>query len=236
MTNIKKKWIPKEDCVGLIAHTSLRASSCEDWNFDSGCSRHMTGVNQILENVRSYTSSHVTFGDGAKGKILGVGKLVSTGLPKLDNVLLVRGLTANLISISQLCDQGMKVNFNKAECLVTDGVGEVTMRGIRSKDNCYLWVPKDVTSMSTCLVSKEEEAKIWHQKLGHLNLSGLKKAIYAEAIRGLPKLQIVESNIFGECQVGKQTRMSHQMLEHQGTTKSQGYDVQRGLSMLNLHI
>jgi len=47
----------------------------------------------------------------------------------------------------------------------------------------------------------------------------MKKAISVEAIGGIPKLQITEGSICGECQVGKQTRMSHPRLEHQGTSK-----------------
>ncbi|MCI39982.1 gag-pol polyprotein [Trifolium medium] len=74
----------------------------------------MTGVEKFLVNIKSYSTSFVTFGDGAKGEIKDVGKLINSGLPKLDNVLLVKGLTANLISISQLRDQGMKVNFTKS--------------------------------------------------------------------------------------------------------------------------
>jgi len=124
----------------MIAHTSLRESSREDWYFDSGCFRHMTGVDKFLEDVRPYVSSYVTFGDGAKRKILGIGNLINNGLPRLDNVLLVKGLTANLINISQLCAQGMEVNFSKSECQITDKKGEVYMRGTRSKENCYLWV------------------------------------------------------------------------------------------------
>jgi hypothetical protein len=62
----------------------------------------------------------VIFGDGAKGEILGIGKLVNNELPNLENVIIVKGLTANLISTSQLCDQGLKVNFTKAECLVSN--------------------------------------------------------------------------------------------------------------------
>jgi hypothetical protein len=173
--NVKKQWKPKSEDVGLIAHTSLRASSREDWYFDSGCSRHMTGVGKFLKDMKSYSSSFVTFGDGAKGEILGIGNLINSDLPKLDNVLLVKGLTANLISISQLCDQGMKVNFTKFECLVTDKNGEVLMRGARSKDNCYLWVSQQEAHVSTCLISKDDEVKLWHQKLGHLNLKGIKK-------------------------------------------------------------
>jgi len=57
--------------------------------------------------------------------------------------------------------------------------------------------------MSTCLVSKEEKVKLWHQKLGHLNLKGMKKAISVDAIRGLPKLKIVEDDICGEFHIGK---------------------------------
>jgi len=61
-------------------------------------------------------------------------------MPRLDNVLLVKGLIVNLISLSQLCDQGLTVNFDKPECQITDKEGEVLMKGTRSKDNCYLWV------------------------------------------------------------------------------------------------
>jgi len=75
--------------------------------------------------------------------MLGIGNLINNGLPNLNNVLLVKGLTYNLISISQLCDQGMNVNFSKSECLVTDEKKEILMRGIKSEGNCYLWIPLD---------------------------------------------------------------------------------------------
>ncbi|KAK2436692.1 secreted RxLR effector protein [Trifolium repens] len=217
---VRKVWQPKAENKGLIAHTSLRASSREDWYFDSGCSRHMTGVETYLKDLKGYASSSVTFGDGAKGEILGIGKLVNKELPNLENVLLVKGLTANLISISQLCDQGLKVNFTKEEYLVSNDQGEILMKGGRSKDNCYLWVSHEEAQLGKCLLGKEDEVQLWHQKLGHLSLSGMKKVVAAEAIRGLPKLKITEGSICGKCQIGKQTRMSHPMLEHQVTSRT----------------
>jgi len=69
------------------------------------------------------------------------------------------------------------------------------------------------------MLSKDEDVRLWHQKLRHLNMQGIKKAIALETIRGIPKLEITERSIFGECQVGKQTRMSHPRLEYQGTSK-----------------
>ncbi|MCI11446.1 putative gag-pol polyprotein, partial [Trifolium medium] len=113
----------------------------------------------------------------------------------------------------------MKVNFTKSECLVTNDKDEVLMKGVRSKDNCYLWVPQESTYSSTCLMTKEDEVKLWHQKLGHLNLKGMKRIISKEAIRGLPKLKIEEGNVCGECQIGKQTKMSHPKLQHLTTSK-----------------
>ena len=109
----KKQWVTKTIIASLIAHTSLRVSTKDDWYFDSGCSRHMTCVKNLLVDIKSHSTSYVTFGDGAKGEIKGVGKLECSGVPKLNNVLLVKGLTANLICISQLCDKGFKVNFTK---------------------------------------------------------------------------------------------------------------------------
>ena len=87
-----------------IAYTSLSASTGSDWYFDSGCSRHMTGDHTFLTNVKPYSNCHVTFGDGVKAKIVGKGKLNYPGMSCLTDALLVEGLTANLISISQLCD------------------------------------------------------------------------------------------------------------------------------------
>ncbi|MCI40303.1 gag-pol polyprotein, partial [Trifolium medium] len=99
-----------------MAHTPLKIPSKEEWYFDSGCSKHMTGENKYLKEVRSYSEGCVIFGDGVKGKIKGIGRLASPGSPCLDDVLLVEGLTTNLNSISQLCEQGLNVHFNNSEC------------------------------------------------------------------------------------------------------------------------
>ncbi|GAA0155189.1 hypothetical protein LIER_12971 [Lithospermum erythrorhizon] len=46
---------------------------------------------------------------GGKKKIVGKGTLSVEGLHTLEDVLLVEGFTANLISVSQLCDNDLKV-------------------------------------------------------------------------------------------------------------------------------
>ncbi|KAG9458354.1 hypothetical protein H6P81_002862 [Aristolochia fimbriata] len=71
------------------------------------------GSTEFLTNLHKENGGQVTFGDGAKGSVVGKGDLNVQGLPKLTNVLLVEGLKANLISISQLCDQNLYVKFTR---------------------------------------------------------------------------------------------------------------------------
>ncbi|XP_050877033.1 uncharacterized protein LOC127080775 [Lathyrus oleraceus] len=135
---VSKKISVKDRDVNLIAHTSLRGSTSEDWYFAHRCSRHMTGVHKYLVDLKSHPTSFIKFSDVIKGEIKGVGKLTYDGSPSLEYVLLVKGLTANLIRISQLYDQRLFVNFSKSKCLVKDKKDDVMMKGIRSKGNCYM--------------------------------------------------------------------------------------------------
>ena len=69
----------------------------------------MTGNRDYLVNYKSYSKGHVTFGDGERSCVVGKGTLNVDGLPSLNNVLHVEGLKANLINISQSCDQNLYV-------------------------------------------------------------------------------------------------------------------------------
>ncbi|KAG9446379.1 hypothetical protein H6P81_012507 [Aristolochia fimbriata] len=106
----------KKDISLFAAHTAEKTNTDGIWYFDSGCSRHMTGSIEFLTNLQKETGGQVTFGDGGKGYVIGGGDLNVQGLPKLRDVLLVDGLIANLISISQLCDQNLYVNFTIDGC------------------------------------------------------------------------------------------------------------------------
>ena len=69
----------------------------------------MTGNKTYLTNYVEFSGGVATFGSGSKGKVPGKGTLNVKGLPSLKNVLYVKGLTANLISLSQMCDDNFFV-------------------------------------------------------------------------------------------------------------------------------
>ena len=97
----------------------------------------MTSNRKYLTDYHVVAESHVFFGDGEKRRALGKGALNADRLPRLKNVLHVEGLKANLMNISQLCDQKLNVKFTKNNCKVLNKSGEVDLKGSRSSDNCY---------------------------------------------------------------------------------------------------
>ncbi|GKF02740.1 hypothetical protein Tco_0029663, partial [Tanacetum coccineum] len=85
--------------------------------FDSGCSGHMTGNKDQLEDFEEFNGGSVTFG-GSKGYIFGKGR-IRVGNLDFDSVSFVKELGHfNLLSISQIWDKQHKVLFTETECLV----------------------------------------------------------------------------------------------------------------------
>ena len=61
--------------------------------------------------------------------IVGKGNISRTCAPNLNDVHLVEGLSANLISISQLCNEGFMVKFCKDGCEVSNAKRRIVMTG-----------------------------------------------------------------------------------------------------------
>lgn len=117
--------IDETNVVRMVAFTALSACLKDKWYFDSGCSRHMASDKNWFESfVDMKVSGSVTFGDGKKACILGKGTVKIIGLPALNDVILVDGLTTILLSISQLCDEFGEVKFNTKNCIVSDLSGK----------------------------------------------------------------------------------------------------------------
>ena len=116
-----------------LCYTTLAALKARDsclWYLDSGCSRHMTGNKGLFKTLFEGKIGTVTFGYGSKSIIRGIGTMVIPGLPIFKVVWYVDGLKANLLSISQICDNGLNVVFTKYECEILDGGGDCMYVGV----------------------------------------------------------------------------------------------------------
>ncbi|XP_059623189.1 uncharacterized protein LOC132266352 [Cornus florida] len=86
-------------------HTALRALGPYGWYFNSGCSRHMTGDRTLFTTFKECSVGSITFGDDKTSTVNGKSKIKFPGIGELKNVLYVKGLATNLLSISQICDE-----------------------------------------------------------------------------------------------------------------------------------
>ena len=124
------------------------------WYLDNGCLRHMTGDRSLFKVFESKKRANVTFGDGSKSQIKGKGII---SLPRLPDI-------ANVLYVSQTCDQNFIVLFLKGKCLVMDESGKKLISGVCTLDNCYrLVLDADIVYNSIRLPNED----LWHQRMGH---------------------------------------------------------------------
>ena len=159
------------------------------WILDSGSSRHMTGDRALLSNVVEKAGPVVTFGDNSKGLTEGYGCLLA-GNVIIENVYVVQGLEHNLLSISQFCDNGYNVLFDKLKCQILHKKNEKpSLIGIQ-KGNLFV---ADMNSGSNlevnCFYAKasSNESWLWHKRLSHLNFKTMNSLVKRELVRGLPQ-------------------------------------------------
>ena len=152
------------DYLCYTALTALKARDSCLWYLDSGCSRHMTGNKGLFKTLFEGKIGTVTFGDGSKSVIRGIGTVDIPGLPVFEDVWYVDGVKANLLSISQICDNGLNVLFTKHECELFDGGGDCMCVGVQTVDNYYGLTP---SINNKCFSAKIDQVDLWHQRLGH---------------------------------------------------------------------
>ena len=62
-----------------------------------------------ITSFTEFGGGNVTFGDGNVARVKGKGTIYAPNIPNLEKVLYVEGLEANLISISQMCENEFNV-------------------------------------------------------------------------------------------------------------------------------
>ncbi|XP_021320538.1 uncharacterized protein LOC110436975 [Sorghum bicolor] len=98
--------------IGGLENTSL---------VDSGCSRHMTGSSKWFSSLDPVQcKEYITFGDNSKGKVLSHGTIRVNESFVLKDVALVSNLHFNLLSVSQLLQDGFEVRFKTGLSRVLD--------------------------------------------------------------------------------------------------------------------
>jgi hypothetical protein len=214
----KRTWIRKqnqynnEECtLALQAKQKKRG-----WYVDSGCSKHMTGDRDMFLTLRKERDGSVSFGNDDSAKIIGKGTVrIGNKNTKEENVLLVEDMKHNLLSVSQMCDQGHKVTFDSQKCEIRkEGSGKLIATAARTSSNIY--VLSEIGNEKCCL-GKEDESWLWHRRMGHIHFDNLVKVSKREAVREIPQITKPTNTLCKHCQQGKQTKTRFKSKEYSTT-------------------
>nr|XP_009776220.1 PREDICTED: uncharacterized protein LOC104226030 [Nicotiana sylvestris] len=81
--------------------------SSQQWYMDSDCSKLMTESTNDFLSLKALQGGSVSFENGKKGYILGVGRIGKSLSHSIKNAYYVKGLKYSLLGISQICDKGI---------------------------------------------------------------------------------------------------------------------------------
>ncbi|XP_070022553.1 uncharacterized protein [Nicotiana sylvestris] len=130
----QREKIPYNPHSNYITGTMNRSSL--QWFMDSGCTKHMNGSTNAFLSLKSLQGGSVSFGNGKKGYILGVGR-IGSGLSVVD-----------------------------------------------------------------------DDAKLWHRRLGHASFTLVNKLVRKYLVHGLLKSSFKDHKVCDACVKGKQVRSS----------------------------
>lgn len=174
-----------------LFNCSDAAFSCADvtnsWCLDSGCTSHMSSNLEEFENIEEIKKT-LCLANGQTSEISGVGDVKLNVIDnkhenkfKVKNVMYVKDLRTNLMSISKLADKGYEICFKKSEALIIEN-NKIICRANRIGNLYFL---KNSTDVANVAEDKEmNNLDMWHRRLGHLNENDLRALATSQKVHG----------------------------------------------------
>ena len=182
------------------------------WLIDSRASSHMTKERHVLSNLQEFEEpENVALGDGRVVKALGYGRVQMNMLfpgteakkAVLYDVLYVPKLTCNLFSVRAAVAKGNAVEFSPNDCCIWDQNGKLRGKGSLA-DKLYQLNCQVVTIGHASVASSRSD--LWHQRLGHVHESRLKKCVQNEFVQGIDIEKMTALSFCEGCLAGKMFR------------------------------
>jgi hypothetical protein len=117
----------------------------------------------------------ISYGNENSAKIIGKGTLKLRSKDAMaENVLPIEDMKHNMLSVSQMCDQGHRLVFDSNKCKMRKAeLRKLVVTAIRTPSNIYVLNE----------IGKDDESWLWHRRMVHTNFDNLVKFNKKEAIR-----------------------------------------------------
>jgi hypothetical protein len=152
---------------------------------------------------------YITFGDNGQGRVLLEVEIKMSDKITLKRVALVQSIGYNLLSVSQLLDDGFEVLFRPGSSRILDSRGDpVCMVVIEGQ--VFRADFSQSSGVERCfLAGSSSELGKWHRKLGHLISDLLSLLSKLNLVQGLPRLRIEKELVYAPCRHAKMVASSH---------------------------
>ncbi|KAK1679732.1 hypothetical protein QYE76_040580, partial [Lolium multiflorum] len=207
------------EVIHVEEESCLMAKSSEDyaaggskWVLDSGCTSHMTGGKNLVKELRpNINDITVSFGDNSTSEVLGFGKVVVAHNITLVDVMLVKTLGYNLLSVSALGKMGFAVFIdNDIVVLLWSKTLKVAFIGYREHNLYVVDFSGTTTSSAMCLFGKADVGWLWHRRLAHVNMRTLQSLHKGNHIVGLMEnVSFAKDRVCRACVEGKMHDSPH---------------------------
>ncbi|MCO5581903.1 hypothetical protein L7F22_035792 [Adiantum nelumboides] len=179
------------------------------WYFDSGASRHITSRKDLFCSLDAAPAGKkVTCANNASYPIKGVGKILITISDGSDlclpDVLYVPRIKKNLLSVSSLAKNGLRVIFEDDRCIVRDRENGYSLITTDTLENGLFVLDRYEKHIQACIAKTKtqamRDAELWHARFGHVgygSLMTLQRHNMDGSVRATRKLQLVHSDVCG---------------------------------------
>jgi transposase InsO family protein len=176
------------------------------WVLDSGATHHLTNDRTLLFNISKLENPiRLTTANGSIVYINETGSVRFTADDSgkeitMHDVGYAPGLAANLISVNRIIQGGATVQFTHKYARISKN-NKIVLE-VNKKENLYV-IPQRakanvnlIAPVANLLESKQEESlTLWHNRLGHLSLTGVKKLAEGNSVTGLEKLKLTTKDV-----------------------------------------
>eukprot|EP00794_Sanderia_malayensis_P014480 gene14480-15982_t len=193
---------PQDTILTIASGSEIKAKDKSVWIIDSGATKHMSPRKEFFKKyVQFKVPETVLLGNGAVCDALGIGTVIVSrvcdGKRKqftLSNVLYVPQLVNNFFSVTAATKMGCTVEFAGKHCKITRSNQELLM-GYQVNQIWFLECETDQITEKVNVLQGQNTLKLWHERLGHVNITRLKTAVNQNVINGVENLAVTSVGV-----------------------------------------
>ncbi|MCO5609060.1 hypothetical protein L7F22_063281 [Adiantum nelumboides] len=158
----------------------------------------------------------VTCANNASYPIKGVGKILITISDGSDlclpDVLYVPGIKKNLLSVSSLAKNGLRVIFEDDRCIVRDRENGYSLITTGTLENGLFVLDHYEKQIQACIAETKtqamQDAELWHARFGHVGYGSLMTLQRHNMVHDLSLLEMPPRHVCEGCVLGKMHRFA----------------------------